>query len=112
MHSEVFSPWELPTSTAPMATMDGDGKSCQNNFPGVMLITCRIFIIEGCITVTVIMVAYLFMSDWPETCKWLTKEEKEVLADHIRQDGTLGRMDRLDPMAIKRIVSDWKVYVW
>lgn len=58
------------------------------------------------------LLAYPFMSDWPETAKWLSPDEKLVLADRIRQDGMLGRMDRLDRRAIKRIVLDWKVWVW
>jgi MFS family permease len=39
-----------------------------------------IFIIEGCMTTGVTIIAYLFLPDWPETAKWLTSEEKDVLA--------------------------------
>ena len=60
----------------------------------------------------VAIVAYPFMSNWPETAKWLSNEERQVLADRIRQDGMLGRMDTLDTKAIKRIVLDWKIWVW
>lgn len=40
-----------------------------------------IFIIEGCITAGVTMVAYLFMSDWPSSVKWLSNRERDVLAE-------------------------------
>ena len=39
-----------------------------------------IFIIEGCMTAGVTIIAYLFLPDWPATAKWLTSEEKDVLA--------------------------------
>jgi hypothetical protein len=63
-------------------------------------------------TIGVTLVAYPFMTDWPETTKWLTSEEKAVLADRIRSDGIIGRMDRLDSKAVIRMLSDWKVYIW
>ena len=40
-----------------------------------------IFIIEGCMTFGVTFVAYFFLSDWPSTCKWLSQEERDILAD-------------------------------
>jgi MFS family permease len=40
-----------------------------------------IFIIEGCITAGVTMLVFPFMPDWPQSAKWLTEEEKVVLAD-------------------------------
>jgi len=40
-----------------------------------------IFIIEGCFTAGVTLLAYPFLPDWPTTAKWLTKEEKTILAD-------------------------------
>lgn len=44
-----------------------------------------VFIIEGCFTAGVTILAYLFMSDWPSTVKWLTPAEKEILANKSEQ---------------------------
>ena len=71
-----------------------------------------IFVIEGCMTVGVTLIAYPFMSDWPETAKWLSVEEKAILSDRIRKEGMIGKMDNLDSDTIKRILFDWKIYVW
>jgi MFS family permease len=39
-----------------------------------------IFVIEGCMTAGVTIIAYFFLPDWPATAKWLKSEEKDVLA--------------------------------
>lgn len=43
-----------------------------------------IFIVEGCFTAGVTLLAYPFLPDWPTTAKWLSKEEKEILADRSK----------------------------
>jgi len=43
-----------------------------------------IFIVEGCFTAGVTLLAYPFLPDWPATAKWLTKEEKDLLADRSK----------------------------
>lgn len=72
----------------------------------------RIFIIQGCMTAGVAIVAYPFMSDWPATAKWLTEDEKAVLSNRKVQEGLIAPMDRWDARAIRRTVLDWKIYVW
>lgn len=58
------------------------------------------------------LVAYFLMSDWPETAKWLSDTERGILKAKIRGDGTVGSMDRLDSKAMRRILLDWKIWVW
>jgi len=70
-----------------------------------------IFVIEGVLTVAVTLMCWPFMSNFPATAKWLKPNEKVILAERIRQDGMIGRMDTLDSKAIKRCLKDWKVYV-
>ena len=43
-----------------------------------------IFIIEGCITVGITLLVFPFMSNWPHTAKWLSADEKAVLADRSK----------------------------
>ncbi len=71
-----------------------------------------IFIIDGCITAGVTLIAYFFMHDWPETAKWLSDDERQILADRIKGEGIVGKMDRLDASARRRILSDWKIWTW
>lgn len=58
------------------------------------------------------LVAYFLMSDWPETAKWLSDTERAILKAKIRGDGIVGSMDRLDSKAMRRILLDWKIWVW
>lgn len=51
-----------------------------------------------------------FIPDWPETAKFLTQEEKELLAARLAADVADAKMDRLDKRAVRRIFSDWKIY--
>lgn len=67
--------------------------------------------IEGVLTVVVTLMCWPFMSNFPATVKWLTPNEKAILAKRIRQDGMIGRMDVLNSKSVKRCLSDWKVYV-
>ncbi|KAL9119320.1 MAG: hypothetical protein Q9187_004129 [Circinaria calcarea] len=70
----------------------------------------RIFIIEGAITAVVAIICYFVMADWPETAKFLIPKDREMIKARISNDGGTGRMDRLDSRAIKRCLSDWKIW--
>ncbi|CAG8960502.1 hypothetical protein HYFRA_00008222 [Hymenoscyphus fraxineus] len=70
-----------------------------------------IFIIEGCMTVGVTILAYPFLPGWPATAKWLSVDEKAVLADRIQRQGIVGKMEVLNSKTMKRIVLDWKIYL-
>lgn len=39
-----------------------------------------IFIIEGCFSLGVTIIAYFFLCDWPDSAKWLSVEEKSLLS--------------------------------
>ena len=43
-----------------------------------------IFFTEGCMAAGVTILAYPFFNDWPSTAKWLSAEEKPVLADRSK----------------------------
>lgn len=49
--------------------------------------------------------------DWPETCKFLSTSEKELLIARLAADVADAKMNRLDEAAYKRAFGDWKVYV-
>lgn len=69
-----------------------------------------IFILEGIFTCICAIVGKFFIVDWPETAKFLTQEEKELLIARLATDVGDAKMNRLDNAAYKRIFADWKMY--
>lgn len=61
---------------------------------------------------SVTLVAYFLMSDWLETAKWPSDTERAILKAKVHGDGAVGSMDRLDGKAMRRILLDWKIWVW
>ncbi|KAF2753001.1 MFS transporter [Pseudovirgaria hyperparasitica] len=70
-----------------------------------------IFIVEGLITVVTAFVAKYFVADWPQQNRFLSAEEKALLAARLAQDNKGAGMERLDKKAVKRIFTDWKIPV-
>lgn len=70
----------------------------------------RIFILEGIFTVVIAAISKFVIVDWPETAKFLSEEERELLVARLAADVADARMNRLDKRAYKRILSDWKIY--
>lgn len=70
-----------------------------------------IFIIEGLATVVIAVISKFFVVDWPETSKFLSTEERQLLLRRLKDDGGEARMDRMDSKARRRALGDWKVYV-
>ena len=70
-----------------------------------------IFIVEGLATVIVALISKFFIVDWPETSKFLSPEERQLLLRRLQDDGGEARMDRLDSKAQRRAFGDWKIYV-
>lgn len=70
-----------------------------------------IFVIEGLATVVAAGASSFFIVDWPETSKFLTSEERELLLRRLKEDAQEARMDRLDSKARRRAFGDWKIYV-
>jgi hypothetical protein len=71
-----------------------------------------IFIIEGLLSIVSAVPAKFLIADWPEQAKFLSSEEKQLLKERNSRDvGEGARMDALDGAAMRRIMSDWKIYV-
>ena len=70
-----------------------------------------IYIIEGIVTICLSVPLLFIIADWPAQVKWLSPEEKRLLiARQVVEDGGLAHMDRLDRKALRRILTDWKIY--
>jgi hypothetical protein len=77
-----------------------------------LLTLTRIFIIEGLATIAFSILAFFVIVDWPEDAKFLTADEKALIACRLANDGKSGvaRMDTLNNDALKRIFRDWKIW--
>lgn len=53
----------------------------------------------------------LKITDWPETAKFLTEDERALLVARLSADTGLATMDRLDKRAARRVFSDVKIYL-
>ena len=71
-----------------------------------------IFIIEGAITAFIAIFSVFAIVDWPEQCRYLTAEEKELVKRRLAADGAdQCRMDNLNKYAAKLIFSDYKIWL-
>lgn len=69
-----------------------------------------IYIIEGGITIVAAAWGKFFIVDWPETAKFLSSEERDLLLRRLQEDVAEAKMDRLDTQSKLRIFGDWKIY--
>ncbi|KAJ5708984.1 hypothetical protein N7493_010318 [Penicillium malachiteum] len=67
-----------------------------------------IFAIEGIITIGVALIAFVTMTDRPETARWLSQEEKDLAIARVKSErvGTTEVLDKLDlPKTLRGIFS-------
>ncbi|KEF55077.1 uncharacterized protein A1O9_08730 [Exophiala aquamarina CBS 119918] len=69
-----------------------------------------IFIIEGAATVLIALAGVFIVPDWPNTAKFLSFQERTLLANRLRADVEGVTMNRLDKKAAKRSFGDPKIY--
>ncbi|CRL26009.1 Protein secE/sec61-gamma protein [Penicillium camemberti] len=70
-----------------------------------------IFILEGLATVVIALLAKLLVVDWPETASFLNERERTILLTRLKSENHMFPMDRLDQTAIRRILTDTKIYL-
>jgi hypothetical protein len=74
-----------------------------------------IFIVEGAVTSGLAVLAVFVIADWPEQARFLSAGEKELLRRRMAADdaggGNLCRMDTLNGFALRRILSDYKIWL-
>jgi hypothetical protein len=68
-------------------------------------------IIEGLFTVVMGVVTKFWVTDWPETAKFLTDDERVLLIARLGTDTGDAVMDRLDKRAARRVFTDPKIYL-
>jgi MFS family permease len=70
-----------------------------------------IFILEGLFTCVVAFISFWLIPDWPESARFLTMEERELLIHRLAVDAADAKMSRWDKKAAKRVFSDPKIYL-
>ena len=70
-----------------------------------------IFIIEGLISVAIGLYCLFTVPNWPDKATFLNDDERLLLKTRIFEGASQARMDRLDAKAIKRSLSDWKIWL-
>lgn len=65
---------------------------------------CRIFAIEGIITVAIGLLAFVTMTDRPETARWLTEAQKELAINRVKSERLAQSvlLDKIDMTKLKR----------
>ncbi|KAJ1722936.1 hypothetical protein LPJ53_002689 [Coemansia erecta] len=69
-----------------------------------------VFILEGLITIVVAFFGYYVLQDHPEKCRFLSDEEKELIVQYKRREGTLGGSQALSMKDTKRALFDWQLW--
>ncbi|WVN88810.1 uncharacterized protein L203_104023 [Cryptococcus depauperatus CBS 7841] len=69
-----------------------------------------IFIIEGLLTLVIAVASFWMIHDWPDTAKFLTPLEREMVLSRLKSEQGLGTGESYNKKAFKRALSDWKVY--
>lgn len=74
-------------------------------------IYCRIFIIEGLITIIIAFAAFFLIPPWPEDCKFLRPYEKNMILQRIAADRLHLKHDTLTLQSFVTTLTDWKIWI-
>ncbi|CAI6277477.1 unnamed protein product [Periconia digitata] len=71
-----------------------------------------IFILEGLLTIVVAVVAYWFISNYPESVSWLSKEERTLIQARLRVDSDATNDEKFTWGAVLEAMKDVKVWLY
>ncbi|KAJ1937085.1 hypothetical protein FBU59_004858, partial [Linderina macrospora] len=71
-----------------------------------------IFLVEGCVSVCVAVLAYFVMPGYPETAKFLTLDERNVAMRQLGHERALASKTRISPVQIVKALVDWKLWMY
>ncbi|PZD00560.1 MFS-1 domain containing protein [Pyrenophora tritici-repentis] len=69
-----------------------------------------IFIIEGCVTISISMACLPFIPAFPEHCTFLSPEEKTLMLQRIQADGGHVSSDEISLSKALHYLKDWKIW--
>ncbi|THG98157.1 hypothetical protein EW026_g3973 [Hermanssonia centrifuga] len=100
--------WYIPTMTWALGTPD----RCKGD---ALLYSTRqflwIFIVEGCITAGMGLLAFIFMTSNPATAKFLSPTEREIVARANEADRALKSQESFSSSQIRSAFTDWRTVV-
>ncbi|KAI8319985.1 MFS general substrate transporter [Martensiomyces pterosporus] len=82
------------------------------NIKGSLMGYQYIFLVEGCVSMLVALLAYLVMPGYPETASFLTRDERNVAMRQLGHERALAAKTRLSPKQIVMALVDWKLWVY
>lgn len=71
-----------------------------------------IFILEGLLTVTVSVIAYFWVYDYPATAKFLTEQERQFIIWRLKNDSDATRDEKFTWSAVGDSLKDYKVWMY
>lgn len=71
-----------------------------------------IFMIEGLITILFGLLAFIFMSNYPDTASWLTPAEKAAVIHANQADRALRATEEFNWIQIHSAFTDYRTYLW
>ncbi|CAF0986277.1 unnamed protein product [Didymodactylos carnosus] len=71
-----------------------------------------IFLLEGAPSIILAVIAFCFLGDLPETVKWLSPTERELVTNRLRNDAGTACNTRFSWKQVKDVFIDWKVYFY
>ena len=66
---------------------------------------------ESAVSVGIGLICIFTVSSWPSTASFLTEEDRILLNQRLHDGADQAKMDRLDVEAIKRCLTDWKIWL-
>ncbi|KAF1959380.1 MFS nicotinic acid transporter-like protein Tna1 [Byssothecium circinans] len=71
-----------------------------------------IFILEGLLTIVIAVVAYWFISNYPESVSWLSKEERSFIQARLRADSDSTNDEKFTWNAVLDALKDPKIWLY
>ncbi|PVU85065.1 hypothetical protein BB560_007164 [Smittium megazygosporum] len=69
-----------------------------------------VFFVEGLMTIGMGLVTFFVMHDYPETCKFFTEEERNLVIKRITTDQGLASKASISKKQTWAALTDWKIY--
>jgi hypothetical protein len=76
-----------------------------------ILTPCRIFIVEGCLTIIISCFSYFFIVPFPEDCTFFNPTDKALLLARLKADGGNFESGKLSLKRILGYFRDWKIWI-
>ena len=69
-----------------------------------------LFLIEGIPSVACAILVYFFFPDYPESAKWMSREERQMLIHRLKGNASLGHA-KISWAETKATLTDWRLYL-